>query len=166
MSKVTDTSARKSNHIRINLEEDVQSGLTTGLERISFSHSALPELDLHQIDLSTNFLEKRLNYPIIIMLNKKRTRPNHTLCGSPVQMNIFYGKRPLGKFLQFLLVIFFYPDEKNSDGSECQMGPFRKRHFQDKHRDGNHNVDRIKNICGHWPVQQSCEVNKNASKCR
>jgi isopentenyl-diphosphate delta-isomerase len=66
MSKVTGTSARKSNHIRINLEEDVQSGLTTGLERISFSHSALPELNLHQIDLSTNFLEKRLNYPIMI----------------------------------------------------------------------------------------------------
>jgi isopentenyl-diphosphate delta-isomerase len=66
MSKVTGTSARKSNHIRINLEEDVQSGLTTGLEKISFSHSALPELNLHQIDLSTNFLEKRLNLPIMI----------------------------------------------------------------------------------------------------
>lgn len=66
MSKVTDTSARKSNHLRINLEEDVQSGLTTGLERISFSHSALPELDLQQIDLSTFFLEKRLHYPIMI----------------------------------------------------------------------------------------------------
>lgn len=66
MSKVTGTSARKTNHIRINLEEDVQSGLTTGLERISFSHSALPELDLHQIDLSIRFLEKKLSYPILI----------------------------------------------------------------------------------------------------
>ncbi len=66
MSKVTGTSARKSNHIRINLEEDVQSGLPTGLERISFSHSALPELNLHQIDLSTKLLGKKLTYPIMI----------------------------------------------------------------------------------------------------
>jgi isopentenyl-diphosphate delta-isomerase len=66
MSKVTGTTARKSNHLRINLEEDVQSGLTTGLERISFSHSALPELDLHQIDLSTKLLGKKLTSPIMI----------------------------------------------------------------------------------------------------
>lgn len=66
MSKVTDTSSRKSNHLRINLEEDVRSGLTTGLERISFTHCALPEVDLHQIDLSTTFLGKELNYPIMI----------------------------------------------------------------------------------------------------
>jgi isopentenyl-diphosphate delta-isomerase len=66
MTKVTDTSGRKSNHLRINLEEDVQSGLTTGLERISFSHHALPEVDLHQIDLSTTFLGKELTYPIMI----------------------------------------------------------------------------------------------------
>jgi isopentenyl-diphosphate delta-isomerase len=66
MSKVTDTSDRKSNHLRINLEEDVRSGLTTGLERISFAHCALPEVDLHQIDLSTIFLGKELAYPIMI----------------------------------------------------------------------------------------------------
>ncbi|HEY44356.1 MAG TPA: type 2 isopentenyl-diphosphate Delta-isomerase [Anaerolineae bacterium] len=66
MTKVTDTSDRKSNHLRINLEEDVQSGLTTGLERISFSHNALPEVDLHQVDLSTTFLGKELSYPMVI----------------------------------------------------------------------------------------------------
>jgi isopentenyl-diphosphate delta-isomerase len=66
MSKVTDTSNRKSNHLRINLEEDVRSGLTTGLERISFAHCALPEVDLFQIDLSTTFLGKEMAYPIMI----------------------------------------------------------------------------------------------------
>ena len=35
MEEVTPISARKSDHIRINLEEDVRSGLTTGLEALS-----------------------------------------------------------------------------------------------------------------------------------
>jgi isopentenyl diphosphate isomerase/L-lactate dehydrogenase-like FMN-dependent dehydrogenase len=42
MPKVTPISSRKSDHIRINLEEDVRSGLTTGLERYTFIHQALP----------------------------------------------------------------------------------------------------------------------------
>ena len=37
---------RKSDHIRINLEEDVNfNRLTTGLENYHFLHQALPELD-------------------------------------------------------------------------------------------------------------------------
>jgi len=43
MGKVTPTSARKDDHIRINLEQDVQSGLSSGLERYQFIHDALPE---------------------------------------------------------------------------------------------------------------------------
>ena len=40
MSKVTGTKTgqRKADHIRINLEEDVRSSLTTGLERYRFIH--------------------------------------------------------------------------------------------------------------------------------
>ena len=42
-----DHKARKADHIRINLEEDVQfPRLSTGLERYRFVHQALPELDL------------------------------------------------------------------------------------------------------------------------
>ena len=51
MAKVTQTSSRKADHIRINLEEDVRSGLTTGLERYHFTHAALPEIDLEDIAL-------------------------------------------------------------------------------------------------------------------
>ena len=39
---------RKADHIRINLEENVQfPHVTTGLERYRFVHQALPELNLH-----------------------------------------------------------------------------------------------------------------------
>jgi len=66
MAKVTQTSARKSDHIRINLEEDVRSRLTTGLERYFFLHSALPELNLEELDLSVETFGKRLKAPLLI----------------------------------------------------------------------------------------------------
>ncbi len=66
MSKVTPTSSRKSDHIRINLEEEVTSGLTTGLERYRFIHRALPELNLDQVDLTVELFGKKLNAPILI----------------------------------------------------------------------------------------------------
>jgi len=61
-----DTAARKSDHIRINLEEDVRSALTTGLEKYRFVHEALPELDLDEIDLSLELFGRRLRAPILI----------------------------------------------------------------------------------------------------
>lgn len=66
MPEVTPTSERKADHIRVNLEEDVQSGLTTGLEKVHFVHNALPELDLRQIDTSLTFLGRSLRAPILI----------------------------------------------------------------------------------------------------
>jgi isopentenyl-diphosphate delta-isomerase len=66
MPKVTPISSRKSDHIRINLEEDVRSGLTTGLERFRFIHQALPEIDLDQVDLRTQIFGRSLQAPILI----------------------------------------------------------------------------------------------------
>lgn len=66
MSKVTQTSKRKSDHVRINLEEDVRSGLTTGLEELRLQHAALPELDLGAVDTSLTFLGKTLSVPLLI----------------------------------------------------------------------------------------------------
>jgi isopentenyl-diphosphate delta-isomerase len=64
MSKVT--AERKADHIRVNLEEDVESGLIAGFERLHFEHNALPELDLDEIDLSQEFLGKTLAAPLLI----------------------------------------------------------------------------------------------------
>lgn len=66
MSKVTPTSNRKSDHLFINLNEEVQSRLSTGLERYHFIHNAIPEIDLSEIDLQTTFMSKRLNAPLLI----------------------------------------------------------------------------------------------------
>ena len=57
---------RKADHIRINLEEDVLSRVTSGLERYRFVHEALPEIDMAAIDLSVRVLGKRLGAPLFI----------------------------------------------------------------------------------------------------
>jgi isopentenyl-diphosphate delta-isomerase len=66
MKKVTQIGDRKSEHIRINLEEDVRSGLTTGLEHYHFIHEALPELNLQDIDLSQYIFNRQVKAPILI----------------------------------------------------------------------------------------------------
>lgn len=66
MTKVTPISSRKSDHIRINLDEDVQSGLTNGLEHYRFEHQALPELDLDQVNLSQELFGRQVKAPILI----------------------------------------------------------------------------------------------------
>ncbi|MFN2241046.1 MAG: type 2 isopentenyl-diphosphate Delta-isomerase [Anaerolineae bacterium] len=58
---------RKSEHLRINLEEDVSfPRLRTGLERYRFIHNALPEISLEQVDTTTTFLGKPLRLPLLI----------------------------------------------------------------------------------------------------
>jgi isopentenyl-diphosphate Delta-isomerase len=66
MEKVTPISDRKSDHIRINLENDVQSGITTGLENYRYIHRALPEINLRDVDLSLQFFGRRLQAPLLI----------------------------------------------------------------------------------------------------
>ncbi len=58
--------SRKADHIRINLEEDVRSSLTNGLENYHFVHRALPEMDLDDVDLSIRLFGKALKAPILI----------------------------------------------------------------------------------------------------
>ncbi|GGN93427.1 type 2 isopentenyl-diphosphate Delta-isomerase [Saccharibacillus kuerlensis] len=61
------TGDRKSEHVRLCLEEEVAGvGVTTGFERYTFRHNALPELDFENIDLTTRFLGKRLKAPLLI----------------------------------------------------------------------------------------------------
>jgi len=59
--------SRKSDHIRINLEENVNfKQTTTGLEKYHFLHQALPELDLNQVDTSVSLFNKSLQIPLLI----------------------------------------------------------------------------------------------------
>ncbi len=66
MSEKHDLPSRKTDHIRINLEEDVTSGITTGLEKYRFIHEALPELDLSAVDTSMKIFEKKVTAPLLI----------------------------------------------------------------------------------------------------
>ncbi len=66
-SPLAATEARKADHIRICLQEDVQFQHTTnGLEDYRFIHCCLPELDFDEIDISTTFLGKSLGAPLLI----------------------------------------------------------------------------------------------------
>ncbi len=61
------TGDRKSEHVRLCLEEEVAGvGVTTGFEHYGFRHNALPELDFERIDLTTSFLGRKLNAPMLI----------------------------------------------------------------------------------------------------
>ncbi|MBW8010093.1 MAG: type 2 isopentenyl-diphosphate Delta-isomerase [Chloroflexi bacterium] len=95
MPKVTQTSSRKSDHIQINLEENVESGITTGLEQYYFNHEALPEIDLESIDLSLEVFFRKLIAPLIISSMTGGTpeahKINHTLAAAAQETGIALG---------------------------------------------------------------------------
>ena len=66
MTKVAPIDQRKSDHIKINLEQDVRSALTSGLEKYHFIHEALPELDLNRLDTTLNLFGKQLTSPTLV----------------------------------------------------------------------------------------------------
>jgi len=65
-TKYGNLASRKDDHIRINRDENVTSGLTTGFDEIHLLHESLPELDINEIDISTFFLGKKIKAPILI----------------------------------------------------------------------------------------------------
>ena len=95
MHKVTQTETRKNDHIRINLEEDVRSGLTNGLEHYRFDHQALPDLDLNLVDLTTEMFGTKLNAPILISSMTGGTKDageiNRVLATAAQEMGVAMG---------------------------------------------------------------------------
>lgn len=67
MPDETVVSNRKVEHLRINLEENVQFfDVSTGLEKYRFAHQALPEIDLAQVDTSLTLFGKKAAAPILV----------------------------------------------------------------------------------------------------
>ena len=61
------TERRKREHIDIVLNADVAAkGVTAGFERFFFEHVALPELDIDELDLSTELFGRRLEAPYLL----------------------------------------------------------------------------------------------------
>jgi isopentenyl-diphosphate delta-isomerase len=87
---------RKADHIRINLDEDVNfERLSVGFERYRFVHQALPELDLGEVDPSTVFLGKALKAPLLISCMTGGTQQarliNRNLAAAAQQFGIAMG---------------------------------------------------------------------------
>jgi len=61
------TEERKTDHIQICLEEDVQARrTTTGFEDVSLVHRALPEINRDKINLSTSVFNHKFSAPLIV----------------------------------------------------------------------------------------------------
>jgi isopentenyl-diphosphate delta-isomerase len=87
---------RKSDHLRINLEEDVAAkGVTAGWERYRLVHRALPELDLDKVSLETVFLGRRLGAPLLFSCMTGGTgdaqRINRTLARAAQRARVAMG---------------------------------------------------------------------------
>jgi isopentenyl-diphosphate delta-isomerase len=62
-----ETGKRKTDHIRICLDEKAQAkNVTAGFEDIQLIHRALPEINRAKINLTTSFLGKKFKAPIIV----------------------------------------------------------------------------------------------------
>ena len=57
---------RKTDHLRINLESDVQSDTASLFDRLHFEYQALPEMDLLQVDTAQVLFSKPLKQPFLI----------------------------------------------------------------------------------------------------
>ena len=88
------TKRRKLEHIRICLEKNVERG-STGFEDVKLIHCSLPEVDYDSIDMSTKFLGKKLNYPIVIEAMtggcKGAEKINNTLASVAQELGIAFG---------------------------------------------------------------------------
>ncbi len=62
----TKTQSRKKDHIEIALKKDVQYSFSPGFERMQIMHNAIPEMALQDVDLSYDFLGKKIEYPLLI----------------------------------------------------------------------------------------------------
>ncbi len=57
---------RKTEHMRIAINENVFSRLTNGFEKYHFVHQALPEINLSEIDIRSTVFNKKLLAPLLI----------------------------------------------------------------------------------------------------
>lgn len=65
MNRSVFTSSRKLDHLRICLEEKIESG-RTGFDDIRLVHQAIPSSDMDTLDLSTDFLGHHVGSPLFI----------------------------------------------------------------------------------------------------
>ena len=93
---------RKKDHITINLNQEVNSAITSGLEKYHLLHCALPEIDLVNIDTSSIFFEKKLAFPILISSMTGGTKEaekinrNLAVCAQTFKLSMGMGSQRAG----------------------------------------------------------------------
>lgn len=60
------TSNRKKEHIQLCLTDKVAYAKSNGFDEYEFEHNAITEVDFKQINLSTKFFQKKIDYPFLI----------------------------------------------------------------------------------------------------
>lgn len=73
-----DISQRKKEHLELAQDENLKFKTSAGFENWRFIHNALPEINLDEIDTSTEFLSKKLNFPLLISSMSGGTDEAHT----------------------------------------------------------------------------------------
>jgi isopentenyl-diphosphate delta-isomerase len=90
------TVARKSDHLRINLQEDVAAkGVSAGFERYRFVPRALPEIDLESVGTGAALFGRQLDAPLLISCMTGGTpeaeRVNRTLAAVAQDLGLALG---------------------------------------------------------------------------
>ncbi|MFY9631006.1 MAG: type 2 isopentenyl-diphosphate Delta-isomerase [Candidatus Cybelea sp.] len=90
------TPSRKAEHLRINIEEDVDAkGIDAGFDAYAFRHSALPGIDLREVDCTRTFLGRRLGAPLLISCmtggTPEATRINRCLARVAARFDLAMG---------------------------------------------------------------------------
>ncbi len=95
MKNNSNINKRKDDHLYINLQKDVKSSNTTGIEKFRLIHSALPEINLSDVDTSTSVFDKSLSLPLMISPitggTEKAHEINRILASSAQKFNIAVG---------------------------------------------------------------------------
>jgi isopentenyl-diphosphate Delta-isomerase len=95
MEKDTQIPQRKDEHIHINLEKDVASRLTTGLEDYRFIHQALPEITLAAVDMRQTLFGVEQRVPLLVSSMTGGTadaaRINRHLAGAAEEVGLALG---------------------------------------------------------------------------
>ena len=63
---ISEVEKRKEEHIDLCVKQDVQTGNTSWYNDILLLHRTMPEIDKNEIDLSTQFLGRKIDYPFVI----------------------------------------------------------------------------------------------------
>ena len=66
LSKASQFSQRKKDHIFLSLKQKNEAKGASGFQSVQFLHSALPEMDFSEVDISTRIFKKKLATPFVV----------------------------------------------------------------------------------------------------